>query len=81
MAPLAGLEARKGSRLWNRFGAVLFRYGGAFYNFAGLRAFKEKFGPDWHPRYFVVPGSTPPLSALRDVTVLISGGTRGVVGK
>ncbi|MFC2969462.1 bifunctional lysylphosphatidylglycerol flippase/synthetase MprF [Acidimangrovimonas pyrenivorans] len=73
MAPLAGLRTRHGARLWNRFGAVLFKYGGAFYNFAGLRGFKQKFGPDWEPRYLAVPGTLPPLTALRDVTALISG--------
>lgn len=81
MAPLAGITAKHGARMWNRFGAVLFRYGGAFYNFAGLRSFKQKFGPQWRPRYFAVPGALPPLTALRDVTVLISGGARGVVRK
>ncbi len=77
MAPLAGLEVKYGARLWNRFGSVLFKYGGAFYNFAGLRAFKQKFGPDWRSRYFAVPGSLPPIAALRDVTLAISGGPRG----
>ena len=77
MAPLAGLQARLGGRLWERYGAVLFKYGGAFYNFAGLRGFKQKFGPDWRPRYFAVAGTAPPLTALRDVTRLISGTPRG----
>ena len=77
MAPLAGLEVKYGARLWNRFGSVLFKYGGAFYNFAGLRAFKQKFGPAWRSRYFAVPGSLPPIAALRDVTLAISGGPRG----
>ena len=27
-----------------------------FYNFKGLHAFKEKFHPDWSPRYLVYPG-------------------------
>ncbi len=76
MAPLAGLEVKYGARLWNRFGSVLFKYGGAFYNFAGLRAFKQKFGPDWRSRYFAVPGSLPPITALRDVTLAISGGPK-----
>lgn len=81
MAPLAGLEVKYGARLWNRFGSVLFKYGGAFYNFAGLRAFKQKFGPDWRSRYFAVPGSLPPITALRDVTLAISGGPRGAEPK
>ena len=77
MAPLAGLEVKYGARLWNRFGSILFKYGRSFYNFAGLRAFKQKFGPDWRSRYFAVPGSLAPIAALRDVTRAISGGPRG----
>ena len=81
MAPLAGLEARHGSRLWTRFGAILFRHGGTFYNFEGLRAFKQKFGPRWRPRFLAVPGALPPFPALKDVTLLISGGAKGLIGK
>ncbi|MGV6811724.1 MAG: bifunctional lysylphosphatidylglycerol flippase/synthetase MprF [Brevirhabdus sp.] len=81
MAPLAGLEAKHGTRLWNRFGAALFRHGGAFYNFAGLRAFKQKFGPEWRPRYLAVPGALPPFTALKDVAILIAGGAKGLISK
>ncbi len=81
MAPLAGLEARKGTRLWNRFGAVLFRHGGAFYNFEGLRAFKKKFHPEWRPRFVAVPPGVTPLAALKDVALLIAGGARGLIRK
>jgi phosphatidylglycerol lysyltransferase len=28
-----------------------------FYNFKGLHAFKEKFQPDWSPRYVIYPGT------------------------
>ncbi|MGB8623487.1 MAG: bifunctional lysylphosphatidylglycerol flippase/synthetase MprF [Paracoccaceae bacterium] len=81
MAPLAGLEARHGTRLWTRFGAILFRHGGSFYNFAGLRAYKQKFQPEWRPRYLAVPGGTPPLLALKDVTVLIAGSAKGLISR
>ncbi len=81
MAPLAGLEARKGARLWNRFGALIFRHGGAFYNFEGLRAFKQKFQPEWRPRFVAVPGGASPLVVMKDVALLISGGARGIVVK
>tara|TARA_R110002110_G_scaffold69766_18_gene188074 strand:- start:2808 stop:5492 length:2685 start_codon:yes stop_codon:yes gene_type:complete len=81
MAPLAGLEARKGARLWTRFGAILFRHGGAFYNFEGLRAFKQKFQPEWQPRFVAVPPGVSPLVALKDVALLIAGGARGVMRK
>ena len=81
MAPLAGLEVRKGSRMWNRFGALLFRHGGAFYNFEGLRNFKQKFQPEWRPRFIAVPPGLSPLVALKDVALLIAGGARGIVSK
>ncbi len=79
MAPLSGLEARKGTRLWNRFGAAIFQHGGHFYNFAGLRAFKAKFDPVWEPRYLAVASSAPPMIPLADAAFLIAGGSRGVV--
>ena len=81
MAPLSGIEARQGARLWSRFGALLFRHGGAFYNFEGLRAFKQKFQPDWHARFVAVPGGASLLIALKDVAVLIAGGARGLISK
>lgn len=30
--------------------------GGRFYNFAGLRRFKDKYDPDWQPRYIAYKG-------------------------
>ncbi|MDT8856007.1 bifunctional lysylphosphatidylglycerol flippase/synthetase MprF [Paracoccaceae bacterium Fryx2] len=73
MAPLSGLMPDRSRRLWDRFGAALFRHGGNFYNFAGLRAFKEKFDPAWHPHYLAVPSALPPLLPLADAAVLIGG--------
>jgi phosphatidylglycerol lysyltransferase len=74
MAPLAGLDSRRGTRLWARFGAAIFQHGGHFYNFAGLRAFKMKFDPRWEPHYLAVPSAAPPLLPLADAALLISGG-------
>lgn len=45
VAPMSGLEARRLAPLWSRIGALAFRYGEHFYNFQGLRRFKEKFEP------------------------------------
>ncbi|MCR8723813.1 bifunctional lysylphosphatidylglycerol flippase/synthetase MprF [Frigidibacter sp. ROC022] len=82
MAPLSGLQTRPGARLWTRFGSMIFRHGGPIYNFEGLRAFKQKFRPDWQPRFLAVQGGTQPLLwVLTDATVLIAGGVRGIVGK
>ncbi len=52
MAPLSGIEARALSPLWNRLGAFVYRHGEHFYNFQGLRQYKEKFGPVWEPKIY-----------------------------
>jgi phosphatidylglycerol lysyltransferase len=57
------------------------RYGETFYNFEGLRKFKEKFNPVWRPRYLAAPGGLAIAGALLDVTALISGGVRNVLRK
>lgn len=72
MAPLAGLDPRRSRRSWDRFGALIFRHGGSFYRFEGLRAFKQKFDPLWRPRYLATPTALPPLLPLADAARLIA---------
>jgi phosphatidylglycerol lysyltransferase len=79
MAPLSGLELRSRASLWSRVGAMLFRHGEHFYNFQGLRHYKEKFDPQWSPRYLVAPGGLVLPRVLTDIATLISGGLRGMV--
>jgi phosphatidylglycerol lysyltransferase len=79
MAPLSGLENHGLARVWNRFGAFVFQHGEHFYNFQGLRQFKDKFGPVWEPRYLAAPGGLRLPRALTNVATLISGGLRGLV--
>lgn len=54
-APFSGLEERPLAPAWHRWGGRLFRHGGRFYNFQGVRQFKEKFRPQWEPRYLASP--------------------------
>jgi len=81
MAPLSGFEHHRLAPLWNRLGALLFRYGEHFYNFQGLREFKEKFDPVWEPRYLASPGGLAAPIVLTRVASLVSGGMRGVLAK
>ena len=60
---------------------LLVAHGEHFYNFQGLRAFKEKFVPEWEARYLAAPGGLTPLFVLADVAALVSGGMRGVIAK
>lgn len=73
MAPLSGLAPERSRRLWDRFGTLIYSHGGNFYNFEGLRAFKDKFDPDWRPRYLAAPSALPPLLTLADAARLIGG--------
>ena len=79
MAPLAGLTSRRQAPLWNRFGALVFGRGERFYNFQGLQRYKDKFDPEWEPRYMAVPGGIALPMILANVASLISGGLTGVV--
>jgi phosphatidylglycerol lysyltransferase len=81
MAPLSGLEARSIGPRWARLGAFGFRHGEYFYNFRGLRKYKEKFDPVWEPIYLACPGGFKLPVVLTNIASLISGSARGVVTK
>lgn len=81
MAPLSGLSQHELAPLWHRLGSFVFRHGEHFYNFEGLRAYKEKFQPQWRPKYLVCPGGLSLPIVLTDVAALISRGLGGVFVK
>jgi phosphatidylglycerol lysyltransferase len=81
MAPMSGMASHELASRWHRFGRLLFDRGERFYNFRGLRSFKEKFDPVWEPRYLAAPSGVAPLLALTDIAALISGGRRPHVAR
>jgi phosphatidylglycerol lysyltransferase len=81
MAPLSGLERHPLAPFWHKLGLLVHRYGGNFYNFDGLRRYKEKFGPQWRPRYLASPGGLVLPRVLLDTAALIAGGVKEVVWK
>lgn len=81
MAPLAGLEYRRISPVWSNIGAFVYRHGEHFYNFKGLRGYKDKFDPVWEPKYLVIPAGYHLPVIFANLTALISGGLKGVVTK
>ncbi len=71
MAPLSGLDSRQFAPLWNRIGGLIYDRGEAFYNFNGLRVWKNKFQPIWRPRYLAIPKAWDLPAAILDITTLI----------
>ena len=81
MAPLSGLENRHLAPLWNRVGTYIFKHGEHFYNFQGLRQYKDKFNPEWKPKYLVCPGGLALPRILANIASITSGGIKGIIVK
>ncbi len=81
MAPLSGFERSPVAPLWSRLGSFLFEHGGPFYNFQGLREYKEKFHPEWEPKYLVYRGGFRLPQILADASALVAGGYRRILLK
>ena len=81
MAPLSGLENRSLAPLWNRVGTYMFKHGEHFYNFQGLRQYKDKFNPEWKPKYLVCPGGLALPRILANIASITSGGIKGIINK
>jgi phosphatidylglycerol lysyltransferase len=81
MTPLAGLEQIESASGWGRVGAFVFRHGEHFYNFQGLRDYKDKFAPVWQGRYLAYPGALTLPGVLLSLTALIGGGLKSALGK
>ena len=79
MAPLAGLEDERLDPLLSRAGAFAYERAERLYGFKGLRAYKDKFDPRWQPLYIAAPSRLLLPLGLGDVTLLTSGGVRGLM--
>jgi phosphatidylglycerol lysyltransferase len=81
MAPLSGLSAHAGAPIWNQLSVAIRGAGERFYNFQGIREFKQWFYPEWSPRFLVSAGGAARPLILANIASLISGGLDGVVKK
>ena len=59
----------------------MFRHEEHFYNFQGLRQYKEKFDPEWEPPYLASPAGLALPRILTNLAALIAGGFKGVLTK
>lgn len=81
MAPMSGLSRHPLASFWNKLGQLLFAKGDRFYNFQGLRRFKEKYQPRWRPSYLVSQGGFRLPAILANTASLISRGMLGTIRK
>jgi phosphatidylglycerol lysyltransferase len=81
MASLSGLTVHRGAPIWNQLAVAIRGYGERFYNFQGIREFKEWFHPEWDPVFLVSPGGVARPVILANIASLISGDLQGVIQK
>jgi len=81
MAPLVGVGETRYARAGERVARLAYEYGNRFYNYKGLRSFKEKFNPEWRSAYLAYPVLTPLPMLLIDSAALIAGGYRRIFFK
>ena len=80
-APLSGLRASSISPVLTQIQLAVRGAGEKYYNFQGLRNFKDWFYPEWEPTYLVSPGGTRRPIILANIASLISGSAVGVFRK
>ena len=76
MAPLSNVGANPYARLNERLVALAFRYGNRYYNYQGVRRYKEKFRPQWVGAYLAYPRGLNVPVLLTDIAALVAGGYR-----
>lgn len=81
MAPMSGFNDHPLGSYWDRLGNTLFMRGSRFYNFQGLRRYKEKFSPSWEPRYLLCNSKLALPRTLTHLITLISRGPLGLIKK
>ncbi|HKO14792.1 MAG TPA: bifunctional lysylphosphatidylglycerol flippase/synthetase MprF [Gemmatimonadaceae bacterium] len=81
MSPLSGLRRTTIAPLWYQVGLTLYGRGERFYNFQGIRSFKEWFHPQWEPKYLANPGGAIRPLVVANIAALIAGGYEGVLRK
>jgi len=78
ISPLGGVGKTRYARPSEKLARLAFEFGNRFYNYKGLRSFKEKFHPEWRSAYLAYPILTPLPMLLVDTAALIAGGYRRI---
>ncbi len=79
MAPLSNVGGERRARPFEKMAHFFFSHGQAWYNYEGLRRYKEKFDPLWEPRYMAHPRPWQWPAATASTAILIAGGWRALL--
>jgi phosphatidylglycerol lysyltransferase len=74
MVPLAGIRPSVAAPMWHQVTSLFKRAGERYYNFEGLRDFKQWFHPEWEPSYLVSAGGPKRPITIANIASLISAG-------
>ncbi|ULO09897.1 bifunctional lysylphosphatidylglycerol flippase/synthetase MprF [Paenibacillus sp. 19GGS1-52] len=72
MAPLSSVGQAQAAIREEKLAHFVFKHGGYWYGFEGLRKYKEKFSPAWEPRYLAYPTSVSLPILLLELVRLIA---------
>lgn len=71
-SPISELKDHPLAPLWHRVGLLIYRQNFSTQSISSLRRRKEKFDPQWRPKYLCSPGGVKTPRILRDISKLIS---------
>lgn len=71
-APLSSVGENSGALREEKLAHLVYKRGGHWYGFSGLRKYKEKFAPDWEPRYLAYPATLALPILTLDLVRLVS---------
>lgn len=81
MSPLAGVNPLGEGGRMQMLRRSFTKFTDRFYNFEGLREFKQSFDPDWEPRYLASSPGIARSLVLAHLAALTSGGIAGMFRK
>ncbi|MGN7762227.1 bifunctional lysylphosphatidylglycerol flippase/synthetase MprF [Paenibacillus sp. 22594] len=71
-APLSSVGHNSGALREEKLAHLIYIRGGHWYGFSGLRRYKEKFNPEWEPRYLAYPAALTLSILTLDLVRLVS---------
>jgi phosphatidylglycerol lysyltransferase len=72
LAPLAKVGSAPKSHWTEKIAHFVSKHGKLIYSFEGLRKFKDKFDPDWEPRYLAYPQLMSLPALLIEISLLVN---------